>query len=139
MKLFAKILYSWKPLTIFTKSFILDVWLGSDSACDITRSSKFMGNPLENIYLNDVSSSNFIPNLKHNFVRCSIFVIVGRLVCTMETGIYLFKVNNGNTKTMCEIYSKLKIRTIKPRRWRCWGVSIVSFEHLSQVMFQFSI
>ena len=32
MKLFAKIVNNWKPLTIFAKSFILDVWLGSDTS-----------------------------------------------------------------------------------------------------------
>ena len=30
MKLFVKIVYGWKPLTIFAKSFILDVWIGSE-------------------------------------------------------------------------------------------------------------
>ena len=30
-------------------------------------------------------------------------------------GIYLFKVNNGNTRAMCEICSKLKIRTPERR------------------------
>ena len=32
-----------------------------------------------------------------------------RLTC--QAGIYLFKVNNGNTKTMCEICSKFSIKT----------------------------
>ena len=31
-------------------------------------------------------------------------------------GIYLFKVNNGNIKTMCEIYSKLTIKIPDPRK-----------------------
>ena len=30
------------------------------------------------------------------------------------TGYYLFKRNNGNTRTMCEIYSKLTIKTPEP-------------------------
>ena len=31
IKLFAKIVNDWKSLTIFTKSFILDVWQGSEN------------------------------------------------------------------------------------------------------------
>ena len=31
-------------------------------------------------------------------------------------GIYLFKVNNENIKTMCEICSKFKIKTLERRR-----------------------
>ena len=30
MELFAKLVKGWKPLTIFAKSFILDVWQGSE-------------------------------------------------------------------------------------------------------------
>ena len=37
-------------------------------------------------------------------------------------GNYMFKVNNRNTKTRCEIYSKLTIRTLE----RCSSVSIVN-------------
>ena len=29
----------------------------------------------------------------------------------LPSGIYLFKVSNGNTRTICEIYSKLTIKT----------------------------
>ena len=32
--------------------------------------------------------------------------------------IYLFKVNNTNTKKKCEIYSKLTMKTQKRHRWR---------------------
>ena len=31
-------------------------------------------------------------------------------------GIYLFKINNGNTRTMCEICSKATIKTPERRR-----------------------
>ena len=30
--------------------------------------------------------------------------------------IYLFKVNNGNARTMCEIFSKLTIKAPEPRQ-----------------------
>ena len=53
-------------------------------------------------------------------------------------GIYLFKVNNRNTRTMCEICSELTIKTPERRQGRhtvkvltnfthCSGVSIVDF------------
>ena len=42
-------------------------------------------------------------------------------------GIYLLKVNNRNTKTGCEICSKLTIKTPERRHWR---VSIVIFENV---------
>ena len=42
------------------------------------------------------------------------------LNCSQD-GIYLFKVNNGNTRTMCEICSKLTIKTPERRhRHRFW-------------------
>ena len=43
------------------------------------------------------------------------------------TGIYLFKVNNGNTRTICEFYSKLTIKTPKLRQWRLSGLFIFNF------------
>ena len=35
-----------------------------------------------------------------------------------RANIYLFKVNNGNTWTICEIYSKLTIKTLESFQWR---------------------
>ena len=49
-------------------------------------------------------------------------------------GIYLLKVNNRNTRTRCEICSKLAIKTPERRYWRCSGVSIVNFEHISHLV-----
>ena len=45
-------------------------------------------------------------------------------------GIYLFKVKNRNTRTMCEICSKLTIKTPEQCHWRRSGVFIVNFEHV---------
>ena len=52
-------------------------------------------------------------------------------------GIYLFKVNNRNTRTKCEIYSKLTIKTPERRQWRHSGVFIVNFEHISHLILVF--
>ena len=54
------------------------------------------------------------------------------------TGIYFFKFNNGNTRTMCEICSKLKIKTPDRNQWRrSGGVFIVSFDLISHLLLVF--
>ena len=52
---------------------------------------------------------------------------------TTPAGIYLFKVNNRNTRTRCEICSKLT-NTPERRQWRRSGVFIVNFEHISHLV-----
>ena len=54
----------------------------------------------------------------------------------IPAGIYLLKVNNRNTRTRCEICSKLTIKTPE-QRWRCSGVFMVNFEHISQLVLVF--
>ena len=49
---------------------------------------------------------------------------------------YLFKVNNRNTKMMCEVNSKVTKKTSEQRRWVCSGVLIVNFEQNSLVLLQ---
>ena len=75
-----------QPITIFTKSFILDIRLDSECA---------------------------------------------------SVEIHLFKVNNRNTRKRCKIRSKLTIKTPEHRLWRCSGVFIVSFEHISHLFLVF--
>ena len=45
----------------------------------------------------------------------------------------MFKVGNRNTTKRCEICSKITIKTPKRRQWRCSGVSIVNYEHISHL------
>ena len=52
-------------------------------------------------------------------------------------GIYLFKVNNRNIRTMCEISSKSIIKTSERRQWCRSGVFIVNFEHISRTVLLF--
>ena len=47
--------------------------------------------------------------------------------------IYMFKVNNKNTRTSCEICSKLTIKTPERRQWRRSGV-FINFEYISQLV-----
>ena len=51
--------------------------------------------------------------------------------------IYLLKVNNKNTRTRSEIYSKLTIKTPERLQWRRSGVFIVIFEHVSHLVLVF--
>ena len=46
-------------------------------------------------------------------------------------GTCLFKINNRNIRTRCELCSKLPIKTPERRQWRRSGVFIVNFEHIS--------
>ena len=45
----------------------------------------------------------------------------------------MFKVDNKNTRTRCEICSELKSNDA----WRRFGVSIVTFEHTSHLVLVF--
>ena len=56
---------------------------------------------------------------------------------TYPAGIYLLKANNRNTRTRCEICSKLTINTPERRHWRRSGVFIVNFEHISHLVLVF--
>ena len=49
-------------------------------------------------------------------------------------GNYMFRVNNRNTRTRCEICSKLTIKTPQQRHWRRSGVFNVNFEHISHLV-----
>ena len=52
--------------------------------------------------------------------------------------IYLFKVNNGNSRKTCEICSKLTIKTQERGHLRS-GIFIVNFEHISHLFLGVSI
>ena len=43
----------------------------------------------------------------------------------------MFKVNKRNTRTRCEICSKVTIKTPERRQWRCSGTFIVNFEKVN--------
>ena len=51
--------------------------------------------------------------------------------------ISLLKVNNRNTRTRCEICSKLTIKTPEQRQWHCSGVFPVDLEHISHLVLVF--
>ena len=47
-----------------------------------------------------------------------------------KVDIYLFKVNNRNTRVRCEICSKLIIKIKEQRQWRPSSVFVIRFEHI---------
>ena len=57
--------------------------------------------------------------------------------CTLPAGNYMFKANNRNTRTRCEICSKLTIKAPKRRQWRRSVVLIVNFEYISHLVLVF--
>ena len=50
---------------------------------------------------------------------------------------YMFKVKNRNTRSRCEICSKLTLKTPERHHWRRSGVFIVNFEHISHLVLVF--
>ena len=55
---------------------------------------------------------------------------------SIPAGNYMFKANNRNTRTKCEICSKLTIKIAERHQWRRSGIFIVNFElilHLALV------
>ena len=62
---------------------------------------------------------------------CLLFIFFHKKDIVYPAGIYLLKVNNRNTRTRCEICSKLTINTPERRQWRRSGVFIVNFEQVN--------
>ena len=75
-----------------------------------------------NMTSNELFLQPLFPNFKQRQQTATIY---------FPDGIYLLKVNNRNTRTRCEICSKLRIKTPERQQWRHFGVFIVNFEHIS--------
>ena len=58
-------------------------------------------------------------------------------IITYPAGIYLLKINNRNTRTRCEICSKLTVKTPERRHWLRFCVFIVNFELISHIVLVF--
>ena len=56
----------------------------------------------------------------------------------IPSGIYLMKVNNGNIRTVCEICSKLTIKTPERRQWCRSGVFVI-FGQISLIFLVFPL
>ena len=58
---------------------------------------------------------------------------------SISTRIYLLKVNDANTRTMNEIWSKLIINTLERRHWCRSIIFIVNFEQISRTTLVFPL
>ena len=74
--------------------------------------------------------------LNENRTRKCLKVSLIYFCCFYPAGNYLLKFNNRNTRTKCEICSKLTIK-IPERRQRRSGIFIVNLEHISHLVLVF--
>ena len=63
----------------------------------------------------------------------------GKETCYFPANIYVFKVNNGNTRKRCEISSQLTMKTPEQHQWHCSGFFIVNFKHISHRFLEFTL
>ena len=59
-------------------------------------------------------------------------------ICT-PADIYLVKIKNGKTRSMCEILSELRIRTPERQHWCHSGVFIINCEYISCIVLVFPL
>ena len=69
----------------------------------------------------------------HFYYNIYIYIYIYNPKKTQQAGIYLFKVNNGNTLAMNKIWSKLTIESLEQRQWRHSCVFIVNFEQIQYI------
>ena len=68
--------------------------------------------------------------------RSSVEYFVSEIFTSANSaGMYMFRVNNKSTKTICGICSKLGIKTTERCSCHCSGVCIVNFEYIP-IIFQ---
>ena len=78
-------------------------------------------------------------NIKEALLRITlhfyynIYIYIYNPKKTQQAGVYLFKVNNGNTLAMNKIWSKLTIESLEQRQWRHSCVFIVNFEEIQYI------
>ena len=65
-------------------------------------------------------------------------ILVSSVEELIPVGIYLLIVNNINSRTRCEICSKLTIKATERHHWRCFGVFMVNLEHISYLLLTLS-
>ena len=77
---------------------------------------------------------NFSDTTNHIYL-CKFQLIIFMCVNIPPADIYLFKVDNGNIWTMCEIFSKSTTKTIKWRRWHRSDI----FDKISHIVLVFPL
>ena len=79
------------------------------------------------------------PTALRNENNCPITALFTRSHASILTGIYLLKLNSGNTRTVCEIWLKLTIKTPERGQWRCSGVFDVNLNIFSLTILVFPL
>ena len=93
-------------------------------------------------YVQDVEHCVSAPQ---NFIRLNFYLKNSKkafhffriLFLENTADIYLLKVNSRDTRTRCEICSKLTIKTPERRQWRRYDAFIVNSEHVSHLVLVF--
>ena len=104
--------HTWMLVTVFISS--LNFWKKTLFSLNILQ------NPIDQIQIFKVNPKYSNSQQKHSL-----------------SDIHLFKVNNENA--MCEICSKLTVKTPERRHWRRPDVFIVNSEHISHVVLVFPL
>ena len=76
-------------------------------------------------------------NFKYHLTRRRELVEWHSVIVAFNKGIYLLKVNNRNTRTRCEICSKLTIKTPEQCQWHRSNVFVVNLKHISHLILLF--
>ena len=82
------------------------------------------------VYLNVTSNNSENSKIFWNFLSKGNCIV---LIWDVPS-IYLIKFNNGNTRAMCKICSKLTIETPKRRQWSRSCVVVANFEQISHIL-----
>ena len=147
MELFEKIVKSWKPLTIFAKTSILDIWQDSDYASDFS---------LLNLILNSFSSTwdfmaytltlNITTSLLYG---CSFYVLVLVLFITIFFTIYSSLIIRQKSESQNGCFKKTKqakfsekrpfLLMIRTRTRAYQGVRNVRFSEIWCALFSWNI
>ena len=87
-------------------------------------------------HYNCIPKSRTLPKTKIYFQKkeVSFWSNIWRLVC-----IYLSKINCGNIRSMCDICSKLTVKTPERRQFGRSSVFIVNFEQISHIILVFPL
>ena len=88
---------------------------------------------MEKMSLKTYTRPCIFPRNIHNYEKNQI----SGFVLLIPTGNYMLKVNKRNTRTRCEICSKLTTKTPELNHWRRSGVFIVNFELISHLVLVF--
>ena len=123
-KLLSKIIFDWKGLKCL--QIFVSTIRNKFGTKERTKTSWYRSIGFRQIFWNILLESDLKPLLEG-------------LQRSIPAGIYLFNVNNRNTRTRSEICSELKIKTPERRQWRHSVVFIVNFKHILHLLLSLTL